>query len=960
MFDPSKLDLDLDEKKKEESVVDNTEKQETAVDDTEKKSDQAINDSEKVENEKTINAQDDVLENLDDSVKAIPISETPEDNSILEELITPDEKKDINENEIWKTEYEKSITKTIKKEESNEIKSEKIIFDINVTSIDIILSILIEKKYDFATFEPSEEAVKIEFRKDKAIKETRYIKYPIYSNILIKAKAISKLTIEETNEQQEWEWRIVIKNENYKITTKVVPTNLWAKLFIKTKVVEKKLIKKSAKKFTTSKILTIIWAIAFITLVIWWAFLSFVILNAKTIDDVKFFYSLWINLNDINDFMSQAIAVIFSILIFIETLFLIIFLFKFVLTKKEFKKKKIKFWIISTAILILAFTTWSTWMIIDQKIRALPNWQEEARWDVQLYDNSKLLSEYFSGQWAFLEDTTNLIWPIEIKFNLTSFAKKEERKWFEIKKYIWNFWDGKIVETPIPTIIHNFKDKWNYKVKLIIEEKNLQWEIVQKEMENIPNINLSYVVKIDEKLLNNWWKLVEFDASDLIELGDIEWYFIEDLDKPVWTRHIFKIWKPIFEETLIGMYVKRSDKKSEELDKIFIIKGEEESSLDWNIKATRTVLNDLKYELIVENLYNDFWNWYIEEFKWIIWDKEVTNIWDITNPEESSKIIFEFKEYWKHDITVIIKDSIWETKEITTTIDIPKRLKLSKTLQIYNDWKLINNIKYQEKLNEYYINELWVPTSITLDARFIKSDDLLYTLDKVDWDYDSDWDIDQSSKLWNYDVSIEWNHTITAYYKFINRKIEKDVIILKEQIFIEWLKKEAIVDFDITKKSDYVPVIVWFDASKSQVKGENIEKFIWDYGDGITEERDAIVPWHRYTAPWDYIVKLKVITTNWKEFSFSKKLILKPKPQSVKISTSMKKAPIWQGIDFSSEESEGQIIWYFWNFWDGETSTEANPTHAYRKSWTYEISLKVDFSNKNILEDIMNIEIYKK
>jgi hypothetical protein len=47
-------------------------------------------------------------------------------------------------------------------------------------------------------------------------------------------------------------------------------------------------------------------------------------------------------------------------------------------------------------------------------------------------------------------------------------------------------------------------------------------------------------------------------------------------------------------------------------------------------------------------------------------------------------------------------------------------------------------MKYEEKLNEYYINEIAVPTEIKLDARFIKTNNLLYTLKKVSWDYNSD------------------------------------------------------------------------------------------------------------------------------------------------------------------------------------------------------------------------------
>ncbi len=405
------------------------------------------------------------------------------------------------------------------------------------------------------------------------------------------------------------------------------------------------------------------------------------------------------------------------------------------------------------------------------------------------------------------------------------------------------------------------------------------------------------------------------------------------------------------------MYIKRNDKKSDKLDKLFIIKWEEKNELMWEIKYTRWLVNDLAFELKLVDLKNAFWNWYIDEYKWSIWDKEFTRKWDVTNPEKASIINYTFKEYWDHKVTVIIKDSAWETKKITTTIKVTKDLKLSRPLRIYNDWELLKNVDYDWWLNEYYINEIGTPTIIKLDARFIKANNTLYTLKKVDWDYNSDWDIDESTKQWTYNIAVEWNHTITALYHFAHRKIEWDEITLKEQIFIEWIRKDAIIDFKINKTSDYVPVIVWFDASTSQVKNENIEKFIWDYDDWIVEERDSIVQWHRYTTPGNYKVKVKVITSSWKEYFASKNLILKPKPQSVKIKTSMKLAPSGQWIDFSSEDSEWQIIWYFWDFWDWNISTDANPTHSYKKEWKYEVSLKLDYTNKNILEDIIHIVI---
>jgi microbial collagenase len=74
----------------------------------------------------------------------------------------------------------------------------------------------------------------------------------------------------------------------------------------------------------------------------------------------------------------------------------------------------------------------------------------------------------------------------------------------------------------------------------------------------------------------------------------------------------------------------------------------------------------------------------------------------------------------------------------------------------------------------------------------------------------------------------------------------------------------------------------------------------------------------------------------------------------------MKKAPVRQWIDFLSDESEWQITAYFWDFWDGNTSTQANPTHAYQKAGTYTVTLKLDFANNNVLDKTVEIEIIEE
>ncbi len=960
MFDPSKLNLNLEENWDDTWKKDSSQKWGSW-----KKS--------QTTQQKTENSSKEGLSSIID-----PLNDNTEEDLINQKFISNDEKRDQQkqvkkEESIEEQKQEESaiiwdisdvinnnskLSKLQEKSDSHIMSWGKMI-NINIDSLEYVLHFLLSKQLNVFTLEPWENDVKVTMKSGKLEKEVHYIKYPIYSKILLKAKSLTKLVLDDSQNSQNWEGETQIKEKKYKLVSKTVPSDLWEKIFFKITEINSSESLKVKSKTSWATLLSFFWIITIIALIIGWSFISFIVLNANTLADVKFFQSLWVNLNDINTLIGTIITYIFSALIFVETIFLAVFLFKTLLTKKTYRKKRIWLWIISFFILLTTFATWTAWMVIDRKISSLPNWQEMAFWEVQVFDNGKLVSDQFDKEWALLNSTSDLIWPITLKYDLSFWAKQEERKWFSIKRYVWNIWDSKKEELS-PVLIHSFDWVWTSNINLKVIWSDRRGNQIEKVIDISP-VNIESIVKIVETPVKSWGKTIRFDATDLKAFGKIDWFFIEKWNKweleSVYNWYDFQPSKIIIDDTLIWMRINKPWRKSNRLDKIFVVQKESWDTIRWEIVFDRDPVDDLQYTFSVENANTTFWNGFIETFTWKIEDSIKSIDAEIDQVTESSKYIHQFNAHWEHKVVVELTDSRWKIKALETTINIPRRLKLKEWLSIYNKDELIKNIWYDAKNNEYYLDELPVPTELKLDARRVKASNILYEFKWATWDINDDGTSDKEWNILNFPVDIEWNYSIVAKYRFQHRRIKDEVVTLEERILIEWIKKDAIVDLQIQPDSTYVPTMVKFDASKSQVKWKNIEKFIYDYWDKVIEERDAVNPWHKYSYPWEYIIKLTVVTTDWEKYTTEKKLILKPKPQAAKIITSMKNAPTNQGIDFSSDQSEGQITWYYWEFGDWEVSIDANPTHSYSKAWEYTVVLKVNFQNNNTLTDEMNIVI---
>jgi PKD repeat protein len=610
-------------------------------------------------------------------------------------------------------------------------------------------------------------------------------------------------------------------------------------------------------------------------------------------------------------------------------------------------------------------------MVIDQKIKGLPNWQEQAYWDLKIFDNSLLISQDFDDNQALLNSTENLIGPVSLQFDLNNFQTNQDKKGLTIKKYIWDFGD-ETLETFSPTIIKTFSKKGNYEISVTSVGTDVDWEQVEQVLSNIPPVSISHSINVDETLTNNGWKKLSFDANDLKSLWKVEWYFLEPKSgsnpNPSYTEwtlidegYDFVPGKIFFEEIFVGLSVINGASVDSTIDKVIVISPDGVSDISGEISYEQSLDEELDFTFTIDNPSTGFANGFIESYSWSIEDKTYTKISELGNNDTAPSVEHTFDNYGEQEITVLLTDSLWKTQLLEKTIVIQKQVELISALLISDsDDQEIEDIRYEEKAHEYYLDWLGIPTVLKIDARYVRPKNNIYSLSSVSWDVWDDGNIDGTWKNYEFEVPTEGNHTLAVSYMFEHRKDKGNIITLKEYIFVEWIKKEAILDLKMEYDSNYAPVTVRFDASKSFIKNDDIIKFIYDYGDGISEERDSINPGHKYIEAGDYTVSLTVIWKTGKTYSLDKKLILLPASQEVQVSSSLKKAPIGQWIDFSSAESAGQIVEYFWDFWDGKISTEANPTHSYKQAGNYTVTLRADFANKNSISDEVEIEIYEE
>jgi gliding motility-associated-like protein len=169
---------------------------------------------------------------------------------------------------------------------------------------------------------------------------------------------------------------------------------------------------------------------------------------------------------------------------------------------------------------------------------------------------------------------------------------------------------------------------------------------------------------------------------------------------------------------------------------------------------------------------------------------------------------------------------------------------------------------------------------------------------------------------------------------------------VQQKGFVEVFKAPT-ASFSGKPRTGCAPQLVNFTNSSTKGDG-NINRYIWDFGDGNTKDGVIANPVHSYNVGGKFSVSLEV----WDDNGCTDDAILVDyievqKSPVIKIDADERyscTAPLTVKFENKSDFTTSNDQ-YYWQFGDGSTSNQENPSHQYTTSGRYNVSLRITKSN---------------
>ena len=148
---------------------------------------------------------------------------------------------------------------------------------------------------------------------------------------------------------------------------------------------------------------------------------------------------------------------------------------------------------------------------------------------------------------------------------------------------------------------------------------------------------------------------------------------------------------------------------------------------------------------------------------------------------------------------------------------------------------------------------------------------------------------------------------------------------------------EKVVDFTTDKTSGESPLTVQFTGTSDR----NVSSWSWDFGDGTNSTMQN--PSHEYSSDGSYAVSLTITDQDSGEtFSVEKPGFINTyTPPAASFGVDIYSGQVPMTVNFTDMSANNPTAW-LWNFGDGNTSAEQNPTYMYTSGGTYSVTLYVE------------------
>lgn len=153
------------------------------------------------------------------------------------------------------------------------------------------------------------------------------------------------------------------------------------------------------------------------------------------------------------------------------------------------------------------------------------------------------------------------------------------------------------------------------------------------------------------------------------------------------------------------------------------------------------------------------------------------------------------------------------------------------------------------------------------------------------------------------------------------------------------------VDFSASSPKICLPTAANFIVNASPGSG-NITSYYWDFGDGLTQQGFTATQLHSYAIPQKATVSLTVANNYGCTNTIQKTGVVEILP-TLRATFNASQTILCSETDavqFLNSSSGPGTLSYSWDFGDGTTSTDINPSHAFNKKGIYTVKLTVTSS----------------